>query len=323
MEKMYLIPSDKYNSMNHSSGKKVENLPDDVKIKLLNDEKMKKKAVEKLKKEKTLASLQPLLALQSANIADVLKKIPVDKQVQANFLLQMISRLPKLSIVRNRITIDGEPLREEADQIVEDMIDNGITNTKAIVKALSGIIPTQRQSRSTARGALPSTIKKKKRKKRTQRESDDDDEERFHTFNDEIRPLIEESEPWSREQFSPSLTSTPGRSFLPSHLRNASARQRFANSSSKGNTYTKKDSPQPNRATPMKNRLRQNIPGRSEQQNKNKQTASPKRIKRTSLPQPIRPGYISALMRKLNKSSQKGDGSGGGGGGRINWATFN
>ena len=319
MEKMYLIPSDKYNSMNHSSGKKVENLPDDVKIKLLNDEKMKKKAVEKLKKEKTLASLQPLLALQSANIADVLKKIPVDKQVQANFLLQMISRLPKLSIVRNRITIDGEPLREEADQIVEDMIDNGITNTKAIVKALSGIIPTQRQSRSTARGALPSTIKKKKRKKRTQRESDDDDdEERFHTFNDEIRPLIEESVPWSRESFTPSVTSTPGRSFLPSHLRNASARQRFANSSSKGNTYTKKDSPQPNRATPMKNRLRQNIPGRSGQQNKNKQTASPKGIKRTSLPQPIRPGAVSALMRKLNKS-QKGNG----GGGRINWATFN
>ena len=199
------LESLKKGKMNHpNDGKREKQQPDDVKLKLLYDEQMRKDGREKHENEKNLnKQLQPLLALQSANMGEVLKSIPHDKQVHGNYILQILSRLPKLSIVRNHITIDGEPLKESASQIVNEIIANGITGTKKVINSMRNSKPTTPARLSKTRGG---------------------DDTTYHSFSEEMEPLFrsmkdeeeddEESIPnLSKESessyASPKATSTP------------------------------------------------------------------------------------------------------------------
>ena len=63
--------------------KKALTGPDDVKLKLFYDDHARREAKQKNKVEAQLNKIQPLLALHSANIEEVVKKIPADKQAEA------------------------------------------------------------------------------------------------------------------------------------------------------------------------------------------------------------------------------------------------
>ena len=192
MEKMVLIPQDQYErskSGNDPKGKKGGE-PPDVRLKLLYDEQMKKSAREKNKQEKELDRIQPLLALQSSNLAEVLRNIPQGKQLSANFILRILSRLPKVSIVRNFITIDGEPLNDTASQIVEQIIDNGVIGTEHVIQAL-------RKGHLTYPKILPGSSSKKKPNPPLSlpltQPSLNDSKDSFHSFSEENTPYLPKS----------------------------------------------------------------------------------------------------------------------------------
>ena len=174
--------------------------PDDVKLKLFYDNQARKAAKQKNQEEAEAAQLQkkiqPLLALHSANIAEVLKKFPQDKQAQANFILLILSRLPKVSIVRDYLTIDGEPLKEPAHQIVTDIMNNGVTGSQKVIEALRRGV--KKTPTTTSPSSLPSTsrvpasVRRKVRADVTEGE-DDDSFKSFEDFDDEMQSFVSDS----------------------------------------------------------------------------------------------------------------------------------
>ena len=120
---------------NENENQISSNTADDIRVKLFYDDQMKKSAREKQKLEQSLL-IQPLLGIQSENLSEVLRLIPTKKQVRANFVLQVLARLPKLSVLRNQITIDNEPLTIPANQVIEEIVDNNIYGTQSIIDAL-------------------------------------------------------------------------------------------------------------------------------------------------------------------------------------------
>ena len=96
--------------------------PPDIQDRKLIDSKLKESAIE-VNKEKRDAQnmrkkLKPLLRMHNEQILEVIRNLEVGKQVPAQFILQVLTRLPKVTILRNRLLIDGEPLEEKASNIV-------------------------------------------------------------------------------------------------------------------------------------------------------------------------------------------------------------
>ena len=174
--------------------------PDDVKLKLFYDHQARKAAKQKNREETEAAQLQkriqPLLALHSGNLAEVLKKFPQDKQAQANFILLILSRLPKVSIVRDYLTIDGEPLKEPAHQIVTDIMNNGVTGSQKVIEALRrGVKKTPTTSSPSASklsttSRLPASVRSKVRADTI---DDSDSFKSFEDFDDEMQSFVSDS----------------------------------------------------------------------------------------------------------------------------------
>ena len=66
----------------HFKDENKTNAPDDIRVKLLYDDQMKKSAREKQRLEHS--SMVPLLGMQNQELSQVLSFIPADKQVKAN-----------------------------------------------------------------------------------------------------------------------------------------------------------------------------------------------------------------------------------------------
>ena len=119
---------------------KFDKYPPDVQMRKLNDQytrtKNKQKNQEIEEMEEFSRKLKPILSLHTNSLEEVLKKIPKNQHVQASFLLQVLSRLPKTSIQRDYILIDGEPLPTSASDIVKQMINNGMVGTQNIINAM-------------------------------------------------------------------------------------------------------------------------------------------------------------------------------------------
>ena len=104
----------------------------------------------------------------------------------------MLSRLPKVSIVRNYITIDGEPLKETASEIVTDIINNNVVGSQAVIEALrTGKIkttPAIKASTKAYRNVKKKTSTPLLSKPSTSRVRPSlvtDDEGEFHSFSEE------------------------------------------------------------------------------------------------------------------------------------------
>lgn len=150
MEKMMMVSMDEYNKMKKwpdpesaSVSTPTSSLtkdPPDIAAKKLYDEKLRGDAIEKNRQEREnqdfQKKLKPLLAIHNEHLLDVIKRLEPSKRVQAHYVLQVLSRLPKVSIMQDRILIDGEALAEKCHNIVSEIITNGVTGRKALIDAL-------------------------------------------------------------------------------------------------------------------------------------------------------------------------------------------
>ena len=173
-----MIPEDQYINMKNNKNddqeggallsSKSKESPE-VQMKLFHDEHSKSQAKQWNKELETAENvnkrIQPLLALHSSHIEEVIKNIPQNHQANANFVLQVLSRLPKVAIIRNHITIEGEVLREPASSIVQDIINNGVVSSRKIIEAMRqgrkrtvSLTPSQSSIMTPSRIKSPSSV---------------------------------------------------------------------------------------------------------------------------------------------------------------------
>lgn len=210
MDRMVMISLDSFEDMkrNRTKQKNKEDEigskdPPDVEMKKRNDQYVKSVAKEKNQADQEMEEfskrLKPLLSLHTNSIEEIIKKIPSDKQEQASFLIQVLSRLPKVSIQRDRLMIDGEPLSTPASDIIKEMMSAGIGGTKNIINAMR--------------------YKGKVRVEKSDEDNDSDDSEAYHSLADEVLPLTT-----PRYRNRSIASSTP---YLKSNLKKSLKKTRF------------------------------------------------------------------------------------------------
>ena len=90
--------------------------------------------------------LKPLLSIHLQQIDDILKEIHPNRQAQAKFLLEILSRLPKVSLTKKHLLIDNEPQPGYMKDILDEMMDNNITGVTSIINALRSKSPSKKKN---------------------------------------------------------------------------------------------------------------------------------------------------------------------------------
>ena len=223
------------------SGLKKEVEGDDVKLMKLYDKMVKARGAKQLKEQKRVNDLQsrlkPILGSYVSDSKDLLKNIPKDKLPQAEFILSVLTRLPKVSLNEKRLLIDGEAMSEPVDVILRDILESGIFGVRSLIQRL-----------------------------RTKDEEEEDSTSAFESFGDTMHEFMKSTKK------SP-VTSTPNRSGRPSRLSRAiNSLQQQAQAQAAGVAKTEEEvdesSPQKvlgniSKAEKSRMRLRENAKGRS------------------------------------------------------------
>ena len=197
MEKMYMLSADQYESLNKQkqgqenamsgSGVEKKTEADDVKIAKLHDQMIRKKDASEIETEKKWnelgARLKPILSTAQVQRDEILNQFPAKFHAQASFILNILSRLPKVSFKDTQLLIDGEPLSDTLFQIVTDIIRNDIKGVESVIRKL--------------------------------RTSEDDWDVPFDSFSDTLRGYLqkdgtlEELQSKNKSSFGTPLSSTP------------------------------------------------------------------------------------------------------------------
>ena len=148
MEKMRLVPVDQARSMDPASVdplKKAKSSSadgDDVVIAKMQDAFIRKNDRKKILEQKNLddfaKKVKPILSSSADNFQEVLKSFNGDEQALARTILNIIARLPKVSLVKNQLFIDGQIYDADATQMVKDIIKNKITGAESVLQLLRG-----------------------------------------------------------------------------------------------------------------------------------------------------------------------------------------
>ena len=75
-----------------------------------------------------------------------MKEIHPNRQAQAKFLLEILSRLPKVSLTKKHLLIDNEPQPGYMKDILDEMMDNNITGVTSIINALRSKSPSKKKT---------------------------------------------------------------------------------------------------------------------------------------------------------------------------------
>ena len=135
---MYLVPQDEYQFL--KEGKDSLKEASDVKVAKLQDAYIRKRDEKEVRENKNweqLSSrLKPILSVHQAGLQELVKEFPETHQDQAQFLLTILSRLPKVTFSSKRLFIDGQPLKDDIIEIVNDMLNNGIHGVESLISFL-------------------------------------------------------------------------------------------------------------------------------------------------------------------------------------------
>ena len=150
MEKMRLVPVDQARSMDPASvdplkkakSSSADGDGDDVVIAKMQDAFIRKNDRKKILEQKNLddfaKKVKPILSSSADNFQEVLKSFNGDEQALARTILNIIARLPKVSLVKNQLFIDGQIYDADATQMVKDIIKNKITGAESVLQLLRG-----------------------------------------------------------------------------------------------------------------------------------------------------------------------------------------
>ena len=151
-----MIPADEYSAKRNETPAPVmkptsEEIPDmtgsgikkegdDIKLMRLYDRMVKAKGSKQLKEEKQMADLQlrlkPILGSYVSDSKALLKGIPKARIPQAEFILSVLTRLPKVSLNEKHLLIDGEAVSDHVDVVLKDILANEIFGVRSLIQRL-------------------------------------------------------------------------------------------------------------------------------------------------------------------------------------------
>lgn len=191
---MYMMNVDQYNavkggaaSMQGQGGERKD--PDDVAILKKHDAYVRNLNQEKIKEDKNWAELgarlKPILSTYAKETSEIVNSFPVERQMQVQTILDILTKIPKVTIADKKISINGSLMNESARQVVNDMLENNVYDPASLIKILRG----------------KGQVKKAK--------EEEDEEEDSEDFEDGFLSMDQTVTPGRSRSKSPQKTSTP------------------------------------------------------------------------------------------------------------------
>ena len=172
-------------SMQGQGGERKD--PDDVAILKKHDAYVRNLNQEKIKEDKNWAELgarlKPILSTYAKETSEIVNSFPVERQMQVQTILDILTKIPKVTIADKKISINGSLMNESARQVVNDMLENNVYDPASLIKILRG----------------KGQVKKAK----------EEEEEDSENFEDGFLSMDQTVTPGRSRSKSPQKTSTP------------------------------------------------------------------------------------------------------------------
>ena len=139
MDKMVLMPAEQYRALKNGSNEPKKEASD-VKMAKFQDsfirEQNAKKITEEQNWENVSSRLKPIFSSQHADVQKMLKSFPSNQQDQAKLVLNLLARLPKVSLSAEQLLVDGQPMTDSLTAIVSDIMRNDVRGVESLIQAL-------------------------------------------------------------------------------------------------------------------------------------------------------------------------------------------
>ena len=139
MDKMVLTPAEQYRALKNGSNEPKKEASD-VKMAKFQDsfirEQNAKKITEEQNWENVSSRLKPIFSSQQADVQKMLKSFPSNQQDQAKLVLNLLARLPKVSLSAEQLLVDGQPMTDSLTAIVRDIMRNDVRGVESLIQAL-------------------------------------------------------------------------------------------------------------------------------------------------------------------------------------------
>ena len=142
MRKMFLVNPDEYQSLKKTSLPQtlVSNDASDVKLAKYQDAFVRKRDAGKIKEnqgwENLSTRLKPILSGPQSEMQEMLNQFPTDRQNNAQFILSILSRLPKVVLTPKRLLIDGVPMEDSMVDVIDDIMRNDVKGIESLIQVL-------------------------------------------------------------------------------------------------------------------------------------------------------------------------------------------
>ena len=137
MDKMILMPAEEYKAMKKMG---AEEEASDVKLAKFQDSFIRKqdaKSIEDDQNWQRLSSrLKPIFSTQQEDIQEMLKPFPSRQREEAKLVLNLLARLPKVTLSKEQLLVDGQPMRDSLLTIVRDIMRNDVRGVESLIQAL-------------------------------------------------------------------------------------------------------------------------------------------------------------------------------------------
>ena len=137
MDKMILMPAEEYKAMKKMG---AEEEASDVKLAKFQDSFIRKQDAKRIEDDQNwqrLSSrLKPIFSTQQEDIQEMLKPFPSRQREEAKLVLNLLARLPKVTLSKEQLLVDGQPMRDSLLTIVRDIMRNDVRGVESLIQAL-------------------------------------------------------------------------------------------------------------------------------------------------------------------------------------------
>ena len=140
---MVLLPEKVFKDMkggNIQEGGKKE--ADDLRMAKFQDAYIRSKNEKEIREDhdwdKLGSRLKPMFKEPAENndVNEMIKKYPTRMQPQVQFILKLLSNLPKVKLEKDRVIVDGSPIRGSLEDVIGDIMINEVSSTEQVIKQL-------------------------------------------------------------------------------------------------------------------------------------------------------------------------------------------
>ena len=139
MDKMVLMPAEQYRALKNGSNEPKKEASD-VKMAKFHDSFIRQQNAKKITEdqnwENVSSRLKPIFSSQQADVQKMLKSFPSNQQDQAKLVLNLLARLPKVTLSTEQLLVDGQPMTDSLSAIVKDIMRNDVQGVESLIQAL-------------------------------------------------------------------------------------------------------------------------------------------------------------------------------------------